>query len=556
MKRNRVYPGIRFAGCDFANTMGIIVRENLVDNVMKVDDGNGDYPKGFMHTSTTPFGTPNYYGDMWSRDAGRGIQELVRYGFIDEAESCVDFALSAGNLKDGHWGRVINSERAEDEVDGNTHMLLAVYSVWKARGKSKELGEKYVEKCMPIFQWLINMMENCPYGYLPACNSELSGNPDTDYKVYAVFPGYGVLVSLKAFSEMAAVSGNDAEAIFKAAADKLADSMIEALVSKGCENHEQWTLVPEGVWLNGLDSRNGKASEMGRFGYAYFRTNKWTRQLPFIQDYDIGKDILTSDKMDIVNRISYEYIRQEMAKGYLFRKYGFVSCTCWEGMAGRHDDTMAGYGQNYMSQAALLNDDVNTYTKCLEGIARLAYDGDIIIPATKDKNPWIMHECFTYENYEQALDHTYGRTGDPTRSIMHNPGDEGNLVQACETLKTIAIVTGISSENDTLVIKPRLPWTWNEMELRDYPVYTADGEIVRINLLYRNERWLSKSSVTVSGAEKFKEIKVRFGPYPYAMSNENELSDRYEIEKTENASWIWKSCKADKVNNIELDLVY
>ena len=49
-------------------------------------------------------------------------------------------------------------------------------------------------------------------------------------------------------------------------------------------------------------------------------------------------------------------------------------------------------------------DDVNVYTKCLEGIARLGYDGGVIEQLSYEKNPFVMHECFNYDNYEQGLD--------------------------------------------------------------------------------------------------------------------------------------------------------
>ncbi len=217
---------------------------------------------------------------------------------------------------------------------------------------------------------------------------------------------YGAMIAALSFREMADVCKDQERNLWLGGlADRFREALLGRLLSRG-SGGDQKTKTPAGVWLNGIDERTGLAAETGDFG-PEFDISKWTRQLPFILDYDWMDGPFDEVRLAEVNRSSYEYIKREMCKGYFFRKYGFVSNTCFGGMGGRHDDTMAGYGQNYFTQAALLQGDVNVYTKCLDGIARLAYDGDIVEPLTMDLNPWVMHECFTYENYETGRDH-YG----------------------------------------------------------------------------------------------------------------------------------------------------
>ena len=116
-------PRMRFFGNEFAKEMGAVFAENLADLLAKVDDGSGDYPKGFLHTSTLPHEGTCYYDQVWARDAGRGAQELARYGFVDEAKLVVEYFLSHKNFGD-HWGRLIDRPIQEDyELDGNTHIL-------------------------------------------------------------------------------------------------------------------------------------------------------------------------------------------------------------------------------------------------------------------------------------------------------------------------------------------------------------------------------------------------------------------------------------------------
>lgn len=76
----------------------MIYSQIVNDLLMKVDDGNGNYPRGFLHTSTTPLSVPNYYDQMWSRDVGRGIQELVECGLIEDARSVVECVFGYGTM--------------------------------------------------------------------------------------------------------------------------------------------------------------------------------------------------------------------------------------------------------------------------------------------------------------------------------------------------------------------------------------------------------------------------------------------------------------------------
>ena len=92
----RKYTRIRLEGTDLLKRLGVIYSQIVNDLLMKVDDGNGNYPRGFLHTSTTPLSVPNYYDQMWSRDVGRGIQELVECGLIEDARSVVECVFGYG----------------------------------------------------------------------------------------------------------------------------------------------------------------------------------------------------------------------------------------------------------------------------------------------------------------------------------------------------------------------------------------------------------------------------------------------------------------------------
>ena len=562
------YPRIRLEGTDLLKRAGVIYSQILNDLLMKVDEGDSFYPKGFLHTSTTRMMTPCYYPSMWSRDAGRGLMELARAGLTEAAGAVTDFIISKGLDLGDHYGRVISwfdeeqcaekvLEAGTDqsyEVDGNANLLLGIYMYWKYSGSDPEKGAAYLDNADRVFGWFEQLGNACPHGFLLASASELSGNPFGNFIVYSIYATYGGICALRAYAEMAEVCGRLQQAQrYTALAQKFAESMLEKLVSKGPQHTGQDTRTPQGVWLNGLEALSGKAAETGDFG-PRFPVHRWTRQLPYVLDFDCGTTHALNEKIAAANDASYQYIKDGMTEGYYFRKYGFVSCTCFSGMGNRHDDTMAGYGQNLFSQAALLQDDVNVYTKCIEGICRLAYDGDVVRPLTPDSNPWVMHECFCYENYEQGYDHTFGCNGDDEKFIMHNPGDEGNLVQSSETLKTFAIMTGISTNADCLEIKPRLPWECTEAEVVDIPVIRPDRSMGRISYTYRLNRWKNEFVLHLSGIAAFRKVLVRIGPLPYVLCNEKELAEEWRITRAYQASFAEKTISPDGEDTITVIL--
>jgi hypothetical protein len=526
-------PRVRFTGDAFAQMATGVFAETLQDMRNKIEYGdNSRFPAGFFHTSTEPAGVPQYYNDMWSRDCGRGLIELCRLGFTDDAKIIARYFLSHKNFED-HWGREIHRTGPtiiSYELDGNSLMLSGVCRTWYVNGKDKTLGKEFCRGIESVVNWVDTLMQASPYwGLLPSI-SELSGNPSTSYFVYSIFGNYGMYATLGQIADMASEC-NDTGLSSKATA--LRDQMKEALahlVSNG-----KFSYVPEGCWFNGIDGRDGSAYDISDWDGTAWPVWHWTRQLPFIQDFDYKTNRIEGDFAE-VHQASYELLRHWMGKGEYFRKYGFVSNTGWTGMGERHDETMCGYGQGFFTQAALMADDINVYAKCLEGIARLGYDGGVIDQLSYEKNPFVMHECFNFDNYEKGLDHTFGVHKEGRREIMENPGDEGNLVQEAEIIKAFSLVAGVYCVDNKLVLMPRLPWLWDSMECRDWPVADRNGKVHYINFSIKHERWLRICTVEVSGAEGFDAVDIRFGPFPRMPDNKQ----GFEMENSEKGCWIWK----------------
>lgn len=545
-KQETKIPRVRFTGDPFAQMATAIFAETLQDMRNKIEYGaNSDYPAGFFHTSTEPKGVPQYYKDMWSRDCGRGVIELCRLGFIDEAKMISRYFLSHKNFGD-HWGREIHRTGPTHigyELDGNVMIIAAICNTWRVNDKDKALGQEFCRGIVSVVDWVAASMEQSPYWGLMPSRSELSGNPSAAYFVYSIFGNYGMYAVLEQVSDMAAYCNESALAGKAASLRASMKAALPHLISDG-----KFSYASEGCWFNGIDGRDGRAYDISDWDGTSWPTWHWTRQLPFIQDYDYKKNQIEGDFTE-VNRASYELLRHWMAKGEYFRKYGFVSNTGWTGMGGRHDETMCGYGQGFFTQAALMADDINAYTKCLEGIARLGYDGGVIEQMSYEKNPFVMHECFNFENYDKGLDHTFGVHKEGRREIMENPGDEGNLVQEAEIIKAFSLVTGVGCSGKKLVLMPRLPWLWESMECVDWPVADENGKIHRINFTIRHDRWLRSCTVELSGTEGFDSIDIRFGPFPRMLNNDK----GYETENSERGCWIWKRNLKNNTRKITIE---
>lgn len=544
-----VVPRVCFSGDAFAAQATVIFAETLKDLHGKLEYGdNPRFGRGFLHTSTDTLSRPNYYKQMWARDCGRGVMELARFGFANDAKLVAQYFLAHINLKD-HWGREIHRPYVVHnaaELDGNAWILSAICSAWQVNGREKKLGREFCAKIEPVISWVDSLINTSPFqGLLPSI-SELSGNPSAQYTVYSIFGNYGLYVALGRIVDMATGSGDTMLATKVGQMQKHLEKALSTLISDGKKSY-----APAGCWFNGFDSRSGQAYDISDWDGTAWPIWHWTRQLPYIQDYDAGANSI-GGQFEKVHAASYALLRHWMARGEYFRKYGFVSNTGWTGMGERHDETMCGYGQGFFTQAALMADDVNTYSKCLEGIARLGYDGGVIEQMSYERNPFVMNECFDYDNYEQGYDHTFGTHKNGRREIMENPSDEGNLVQEGEIIKAFSMVIGVRCIDGHLVIMPRLPWLWTSMECLNFPVVDQDGIVQRINLTFKHERWLGQCSLEIEGAEKFDKIDVRFGPFPRIEKNPTALN----IEHTGNSSWIWLKGQNSDSKHISVEIPF
>lgn len=554
-------PVFEFDGCDTARMMNRVFAENIIDLLNKYDDGSDNFDKGFLHTSTMPHEGTCYYAYEWTRDSGRGIIETARMGCVDKAKDAVRFLMSNKNMGD-HWGRIAAQDRSMTsdvagnscafESDGNALVLLAFYNTWKYDGKRMDFARDILESSKSVINWMEKLMDECPYGDLIPSRSELSGNPTFNAElVYGIYPNYHAYHAIKALAEIAGFIKDTSQSTrFSGIADRLKKSMLDNLVAGRIPDNggRKITNVDEGCWINGLKSTDGKPFEHSTWGLTSFPVWHWTRQIPFIGNADLGIFELQDNEFKEINENSYRFILRHMNNGYYFRKYGFVSNTGWTGTGGSHDDTMCGYGQGFMTQASLMMDDVNTYSKCFDGMMRLAYDGNVTDNLSFEMNPWLLHECFDYDNYEKGYDHTYGCKGNSI-NVYENPGDEGSLVQQAEPVKAMLMMAGIcTDENDKLSLIPRMPWNFDVFNVSDMP-YPGRHKTEYISMRLRHYRHLRKMNVEIKSTEALNDASFRAGPFPLTA---RALDSSLSLEISGGAAWFTKFGLSGKNNEFEV----
>jgi hypothetical protein len=151
-----------------------------------------------------------------------------------------------------------------------------------------------------------------------------------------------------------------------------------------------------------------------------------------------------------------------------------------------------GYGQGFVTQAALLLDRMKDVTPMLNWTAREVYDPQI--------NSFVVPE---------------GAQVDPTGRFVYRTGDQGNGVQEAEIVKALRIVIGVDdNQPDRLRLIPRMPYGWNEIAVERYPVlFEHMGRMSTALMRYKLERSGGRMDLELSSDKDLGPIAIRLGPF-------------------------------------------
>jgi len=494
-------PRLTFRGPGAADILTGIYYHSLQDMDDKVD------ADGTFHTSTRAapswggyegFGAWHpaygaYYDHAWSRDLGRVLGELAEWGLTSEAEACVNWCnqwlgwlpaqfprfQAAGQPVPGHWVRIINHPEWTQtkglpegfgnlENDGHGLIMLFQYRAWLHAGRTPRWVQERWEAMRTAAEYVCWLLDH----------SEISGAHD-DVLVSDSEGGVGTsiycdvpcMLGLRAYAEMAWVAGHNGECTrWRDYADHLQEGI--------------------GRWYAATDPRWGQVWDEGKGPVWPFHHGTLAAAITWPDYRGLDLSLMPSDWL-------------ARCRATLRRQLAACRPDHASGVA-------MGYGQCFITQGALLLDEMAEASACVKRLAELTY-----YPGHK---PFIVPE---------------GVEITPDGRWWHRTGDLGNGVQEGEAIKCVRIILGIDDSDPARVrIMPRLPLDWRELVVEGYPVMAQAGEGVVCRSVTL-QWWRHKESeykITLAADGPLPALRIRLGPFDKEVRTV-EASTREEQER-------------------------
>ncbi|MBE5767324.1 MAG: hypothetical protein E7335_09210 [Clostridiales bacterium] len=429
-------PDIRFYGSGTADIYTNVYRYNLMD--MAYEKVTAD---GMPHTSsehTYDFGcyggmgtytaAEDYFPHVWIRDNGRSLTEVVNFGYEERpilaADKLFEMLKPSITISIPHWSRIANLPPDEDnpgidrdrmENDGHGAIMLFMYSLYNKGVVGKEWVKEKAAKLKEAADFIFWQIENPVESGFDKVLFTYSESSDQAYGSFDLFSNATVVAAMEGFARMFADIG-DVEY-----AQKLADA--SKLLRDGIDQ----------VFM----------MDHPRYGNVYTDTTTdcWTHEYKrfceALMEGDIHGYDMATDRPDRYEILSRTFRAQKELSYYPF--------------AGRQ----MGYGQGYLTVAAITLDMFDELTECMDAIACESYH---------------PYDRLNYIIPEGIVRHGSGK-------FWFRQSDLGNAVQQAEPIKCARLLVGIDdiTVSRGLRLIPRLPNTWTKLEAKNYTVNTADG---------------------------------------------------------------------------------
>ena len=497
-------PIFRFQGDRYADFFTNVIHHNLMDSAGKID------PDGTAHTST--LGAPwygydgmggmynpdgriypdqqpgHYYAECWTRDLGRCLIELVRFGYTEHVSNCLDWVFRSirrwetdGSLLwEGkyrlprHVQRIL--QRFEPELghgcfenDGQAMIALAVWTYWRRLDNRGEWAAKRWEDIKALGDWYLWQFAHPEISRATDLLWSDTEASDWPFRVGASF--YVDYLSMEALYSLCDIAAEMGDAACEQAWRECADKMKTAIE----RNYP-------------ADTPDGKT---------------WSRHSAWAGQTNLAHIILSCDRgvMD-PKRNHPEWYDYDLIAGRINRKRYRAAAAM-------------GYIQAFTMQGALLLDEMKEATRFYRDCAGMIYH-----PVT---SPYLVPESST-----QIDDHTFARMG-----------DLGNCVQQSEILKALRISVGIDDGSGRLEFLPRLPEGWTHMSVENYPIYLG-GTMAAVSVQYRLEGASCQAALTCN--RSLAGSRVRLGGFCGDIPNTVTLNGErvaFQLERSGDRNWLW-----------------
>ncbi len=432
-----------------------------------------------------------------------------------------------------------------EEMDGHGATVTARWSAWRLMGSPagdwlmKPREDVYgksrwdsTRDCAEFICWLMDYtgrdviysegestgwgghvnLHRCPPGMpeQPASVEERH-KKYAEANMYEVYPSYMCYTGLRCAAQMADAAGeSETAARWRSYSERIAKAMVAELVIKDGDRDvwhctpsvfpsKQESLAPAwaAIYVDGLDPK------------------KWHPE---------------------IGRVTHNTLNQHI-----------------ESKPGCAQPLAMGYGQGWLTHAALAVDEMDSAGECLINIAKYSYDKNMDYVDEGRGIDWRKWLYIVPEGTHPMQDGRWYRTGD-----LSNGANQGPAMHALE------VCAGIDDTNpEEIKIMPRVPDPLTGLEVSNFLTVIADGDrtqIARVNYTYEKGK-----SFSLTSDKPLPNLAVRLGPYvsegaarraiqpsdlPSGATGRLERSGRYQDS---DAWWIWVETEK-AMDAFELDL--
>jgi hypothetical protein len=481
-------PQIELSGAPEAELLTNVYYHNIYDMAAHKIDADGT-----PHTSTRDApcygfyegigtyrqgGHYNYHDQIWSRDIGRMLCELIEHGEHEAARKAAGHLLRylydpSSVFTQPHWKRIVNAselgvfpENYEGksfqefvqgrENDGHASVMLMLYRLYQHGCVDGAWLHAHERELVDAAEWSCWQMDNAAESGFDRVLCSESESSNGEYGGYDLFSNAYSQAALAAFAALArALDEPELAARWQAYAGRLQDG-IDAVFTADHPRYGRVLCEPES---------DNWPSELKRMASLLL--------MPETVGYDPAED--APGRMSIWENT------------YRAQKETFFSPMVGGSM---------GYGQGYTTQAALLLDQVEDYTACLQWAARFSYH--------HTERPYIVPEGVTYH---------------PSGRFWYRHTDLGNCVQQTEIIKCVRLVLGLDDLQPEagLRLVPRLADGWDRIEARGYPIVVSEaGERATVRVDWQYRRVTGGYEAVLKAERPIRIARVRVGPFPRA----------------------------------------
>lgn len=517
---NYAGPKVRFEGTPVAELLTNIYYENSQEILNRVDKAgmvheSGEKAPYFHSFGGWEPGRQAFYGDSYTRI--RALTLLTNAGFDLPVERAINYfdhwmmyyprsfpqVQLDGKPVPGHasvianrphvyfdeirWGTKYKThDFGNPETDGHGMLMLTRWRAWVKGGRTKTWVDKHWEAISEAAEYIPWCLDNPDLSFSE--HGLLYAESEGGMRMESLYCNIPCYYGLLAYAEMADASGRPDKA---ERWRKYADRLLSAISA--------WFPTTASPWGDVWDP----AKSAGWPGY-----HSVLSPVLFGADY-WGYDAIHELPKDWAERTQRTY-KMQLTKNQ----------PEWCTPAG------LGYGQCYITEGALLLDQMSDADKMIGWLARFCF-------APKLPHPYRVPEGIT-----MASD----------GSVWRRWGDLGNLYQLAETVYTTQIMIGIDDVHpDEVRLMPRLPIGWTGLEVNQWPVRTiSNGRSVQamLSMNLKRDRGCGTLDLSISTGKPVDHLRIRLGPFPTRFTEvEVSVNDgkktRQALELIGDSKWAW-----------------